>query len=503
MGNDCCAPKDVVVQTNPRTALKEKEEKFAKAKKIDKVKLSGTINQKGKNNKYQKDDDVNELTRIPIKEKTLTDLLSSSHDHSVVVISSTWPYHIEYANNKWSNACGWSSEEVQGLDFKFLQGYATDLVDVRKKVTEIQKHGGYGQPMFLNYNKNDMLLQNFQTTFPLPVGFPGGNEGIDGKDEIEHVAVILQKSIEVKLPKELVDKSAHGITDEIGMPIDRREKCNSYPDLNAYPPPMVEEWDLIAKHMNVSHALRYMLAVQAPMAITDIHGNILHLNIPWTKATNVSAYASEGRNLTDFMDEDETSLSAQLSIRNYFGVFNSLCANDMNHAEKAVSVTDKDESMLNLGMDFTSQSEKCIHSEGTLYKNESEGKMTVVTSVDDDSMESGSVKDLSPRDGIDTNTDATRVLQDTLISNFQEEVFLRTSYPEWSHAIPQRDSTATIEPPGKCRSISKMRSSWSMSRMSSPGPPEKYLMYGSQLGAKHHLVILLKAISDPECAPEI
>ena len=160
----------------------------------------------------------------------LEDIIQCSVDdksQKILVFSSSFPYHIEWANSEWSKVSGWSSDEIVGepidhivsiccvrspehfsyslvaisaltsfsivgLDCQFLQGDATDKSQITKFWQDLSKSDGYASLEILNYNKYNTLHHNSLYCFPLI-----DNCGPADAPQVSHIAVVLTVSYEV------------------------------------------------------------------------------------------------------------------------------------------------------------------------------------------------------------------------------------------------------------------------------------------------------------------
>ena len=249
---------------------------------------------------------------------------SKSGGQKFLVFSSSFPYHIEWANCEWSKVSGWSSDEVLGtsscvrkrtfmietfclktdvslahsilgLDCQFLQGDATDKSEITKFWQDLSTSDGYASLEILNYNKYDTLHHNSLHCFPLI-----DNCGPNDAPQVSHIAVVLTGSYEVHHSAECSDLLDGRVLEEVGMPLDRREgcvlvvlrmhhpilfiylllietpfnpilinRCGAYPHANALPPPPLSNWLSLTDGLPLALMLRYMLRSQAAIVLLD------------------------------------------------------------------------------------------------------------------------------------------------------------------------------------------------------------------------------------------
>jgi PAS domain S-box-containing protein len=187
----------------------------------------------------------------------------SLESERVLIVSSSAPFHIQYANQAWAETTGWSPEEILGFDCKFLQGEATDLAVIRRFMLCIDNCNGRGHLDVVNYTKDGDLMRNKVTCYPV-----GSGADDDGERPVEHLACILEESVLIDHTDDL-QKNITCPFIEIGMCLDRRDQCNMYPHLNRYPAPSFKEWGIIASKLTLPLAVKYMLEVQTPILITD------------------------------------------------------------------------------------------------------------------------------------------------------------------------------------------------------------------------------------------
>lgn len=156
----------------------------------------------------------------------LEDFLSLPSNLRLVVMSATPPFYVQYANKAWTKACGWSAEEVVGLDLKFLQGEGTDSSSIKTFMRNLQSPQN---PLkVVNYKKEGNLLFNELESYPL---------NIDPKTGMpKHFGCVLIESNEIDtsglFPS--LSMNEHTRMREVGLPIDRRENSRAYPYLGKY-----------------------------------------------------------------------------------------------------------------------------------------------------------------------------------------------------------------------------------------------------------------------------
>jgi PAS domain-containing protein len=209
--------------------------------------------------------------------RTVDEYLSKRRTR-VIIVSGSPPFHVQYANKAWSNACGWSSEEVLGLDCKFLQGEATSMRTLRKFLANIAQSEEPRELSIMNYKKDDTLLANRLICYPIKNSLfskkKPREEGPSSPSNfyrvpLSHFVCVLEESDEAEFTNEqMISRLGHQL-EEVGLPIDRREQSKAYPYLGRYPAPKLSEWAIITKKLTVSLALQYMLETQAPAMLVD------------------------------------------------------------------------------------------------------------------------------------------------------------------------------------------------------------------------------------------
>jgi PAS domain-containing protein len=176
-----------------------------------------------------------------------------------MVTSATPPFHVEWVSGEWSRAFGWSSEEIQGLDCKFLQGDVTDKRQISNFMSQLLSDGGYAEMEVLNYRKDNVLIRNRIRCAPL-----SDDCGPHNKTKVSHIGVTADL--------QLLDHHVSGDGDdtmELGMPLDRRENCAVYDKCGDLPPPSIQEWATLTENLALALTMRYMLRSQAPIALLD------------------------------------------------------------------------------------------------------------------------------------------------------------------------------------------------------------------------------------------
>jgi PAS domain-containing protein len=241
----------------------------------------------------------------PMKEpqKGTIEYYMSLQEERVLIISSSAPFHIQYASKAWAQTTGWSPEEVLGFDCKFLQGEGTDLASVRRFMLSIDNCCGKGTLEILNYTKSGDLMKNKVVCHPVITGYDDGSD--DSSDQTEHLACILEECVPVKHDDVRANISMRPF-EEIGMCLDRRDQCKMYPHLNRYPAPSYKEWGIISSKLTLSLAIKYMLEVQMPMILTDKQGCITHMNSAWCTWTQFTSIDCLDETFLNFIDEHLT-----------------------------------------------------------------------------------------------------------------------------------------------------------------------------------------------------
>jgi hypothetical protein len=116
----------------------------------------------------------------------------------------------------------------------------------------------------LNYHKYNTLCRNKIHCFPLV-----DNCGPKNSTLITHICAVLTQSNEEHHTAEFAGMLENMVLEEVGMPLDRREGCNSCKNLNSLPTPGLVDWLRLTDGLPLSLMLRYMLRSQAPIILTD------------------------------------------------------------------------------------------------------------------------------------------------------------------------------------------------------------------------------------------
>ena len=88
------------------------------------------------------------------KRDTISAAMQSDNTDSFLLVLGQPPFHVEFVSTSWANQFGWSSEEIMGLDLRFLQGDGAIGVNIRtlydvaytekEKVSDISGYGKDG-----------------------------------------------------------------------------------------------------------------------------------------------------------------------------------------------------------------------------------------------------------------------------------------------------------------------------------------------------------------------
>ena len=267
------------------------------------------------------DDEINSMSVIKqiLKINRLDDIVQISPVEGepapiLLVTSATAPYHVEWVNREWSEAFGWSAEQILGHDCKFLQGDFTDRKKVSSFMSDLFKSGGFGRMKVLNYRKDDTLVQSTIHCTPLV-----DDCGPGFSSQISHIASVITGCREVTLTEEdmlalnLQRGSLLGdIDEEIGMPIDRRDNSRLYPHCGSLAAPSALEWSILTENLPLALLLRYALRSKAPIVITDYDLRIVHVNVSWVSLTGYTAVECAGWTLPSLFYRGRTggSISA-------------------------------------------------------------------------------------------------------------------------------------------------------------------------------------------------
>jgi PAS domain-containing protein len=253
-------------------------------------------------------DPFNKL-HVQLHDRSLEHFFRQTH-LKIVIVSSTPPFHVQYVNKAWSDACGWSAEEVLGLDCKFLQGEATNMRKIEKFMQKIDsaKFDSEVDLEIMNYKKDGTLMVNKLTCVPVEKS-PGASKlGADA----------LQCEVNLVCISELTDCYAaskptrNNDLTEVGMPLDRREQSRAYAHLEKHAAPKVAEWAVISRKLNLPLTMQYMLETQAAAVLINSDGKIIHFNMAWAKFMNCQMKDCEGLPFSDFIHE--ITQSDQLDI---------------------------------------------------------------------------------------------------------------------------------------------------------------------------------------------
>jgi PAS domain-containing protein len=203
---------------------------------------------------------------------------------------------VQYVNKAWSDACGWSAEEVLGLDCKFLQGEATSVWSIAKFMRKISdvNFDGQAELEVLNYKKDGTLMKNNLVCVPVGrnPGSPVNNTLLDCEEHLVCISELTDcfGSVEKTTSK----SSRYNPMWELGMPIDRREQSNAYSHLGKHPAPKVAEWAIISGKLTLPLTMQYMLETQAAAVLVDSDGRMIHMNPAWAQFMNCRMKDVEG-----------------------------------------------------------------------------------------------------------------------------------------------------------------------------------------------------------------
>jgi hypothetical protein len=135
------------------------------------------------------------------------------------------------------------------------------MEEIGRFMREMLSTGGSGSLEILNYRKDNTLCRNIVHCVPL-----FDNCGPKNGALITHFCSVLVESNEEHHSAELLENMT---LEEVGMPLDRREGCNSCKNLNSLPAPGLLDWLRLTDGLPLSLMLRYMLRSQAPIILTD------------------------------------------------------------------------------------------------------------------------------------------------------------------------------------------------------------------------------------------
>lgn len=151
---------------------------------------------------------------------TISSIMRYDNPSPILVVLGQPPFHVEYVSSSWAKLLGWSSEEVMGLDLRFLQGDGAIGIDVRslydvvyterRKVAEIT-----------GYHRNGNIFSCTMTCSPIY-----DIERVHFSSVLSNIAIEFSNfRVFHDFPSSLL---YHGPLMEIGMPLDRREYSSSY-----------------------------------------------------------------------------------------------------------------------------------------------------------------------------------------------------------------------------------------------------------------------------------
>jgi PAS domain S-box-containing protein len=147
----------------------------------------------------------------------LEDILRDTSAERILLTSATPPFHVEWVSQGWSKAFGWSLDEVIGLDCKFLQGALTSTSTVKSFMHRLEREEGSADMTVINYRKDGSLVQSTIACFPVM-------DGEFGPHAVTHIVSVVTDLQEVS---DVMDDGCQ--CDEVGLTIDRRDRCNAYP----------------------------------------------------------------------------------------------------------------------------------------------------------------------------------------------------------------------------------------------------------------------------------
>lgn len=239
----------------------------------------------------------------------LDDIVAIRHDRMMITAASQ-PFHVEWCNSGWTQFCGWSVEEVLGMNCAFMQGMGTDKNVVKAFMEMLEMSGGFADMTIVNYSKYHTVLRNTIHCFPI-----SDNCGFSDQTNITHIGCVLLDSQEITNPSmcdELIKKNPN-------LQFDRREQAVRYPYVNCTAAPTAMEWMNLAKDFTISLMLRYMMRSQGAIMLTDSYGKIVHTNIAWVDMTHFRFAEVESVGIMDMLGKK----SKQSDVKKIAAMFES------------------------------------------------------------------------------------------------------------------------------------------------------------------------------------
>jgi hypothetical protein len=132
-------------------------------------------------------------------------------------------------------------------------------------MSSLWKNGGCASLDVLNYRKDHVLVRNRLTCIPLV-----DECGAAGRSKITHIGVFMEiEVVNLYDPAYVSLLEGAQFSDELGMPIDRREYCHFYDKCGDIPSPNPQEWCILTESLPLALTMRYILRSQAPIALLD------------------------------------------------------------------------------------------------------------------------------------------------------------------------------------------------------------------------------------------
>lgn len=151
---------------------------------------------------------------------TISAKMQSSGNASLLLVLGQPPFHVEYVSTTWANEFGWSSEEIMGLDLKFLQGDGAIGINIRAlydvAYTERNKTSDIS-----GYMKSGTMFSCTITCYPIY-----DTDCTHNSRFLTNIAIEFSNlQMFSDFPSVLLD---YGTLSEIGMPLDRRQYSTTY-----------------------------------------------------------------------------------------------------------------------------------------------------------------------------------------------------------------------------------------------------------------------------------
>jgi len=252
----------------------------------------------------------------------LDDIIGIRHDR-MMITTATKPYHIEWCNAGWSQFCGWSNEEVNGLSCEFLQGSGTDKNVIRAFMEMLESTGGFADMTIVNYSKYHSVLRNTIHCFPI-----SDDCGFSNSRNITHIGVVLLESQEITNPSLCDDL----IRRNPALQFDRRNQSIRYPYLHSVlPPHNPMDWINMTQDFTMSLMLRYMMRSQAPILLTTSEGKIVHVNSAFVQLTRFHSTEVESVSIMDMLGKK----SKTIDVKKLESIFEKYDTTGMNLIKKA------------------------------------------------------------------------------------------------------------------------------------------------------------------------